>query len=102
MTATSSRGISDSAAEAPSTVTSICGRCGKESPAGFRFCGQCGAALLEPAPRRAHKIVTILFCDVTGSTELTEELDPEVLRGVLNRYFTELRTTIERHGGTVE
>ena len=42
------------------------------------------------------------FCDVTASTTLGEELDPEALHGVMNRYFRELRATIERHGGTVE
>jgi class 3 adenylate cyclase/tetratricopeptide (TPR) repeat protein len=46
-------------------------------------------------------MVTALFCDVTGSTALGEELDPEVFRGVMNRYFVEIRATIERHGGTV-
>ena len=55
-----------------------------------------------PAPRQSRKVVTALFCDVTGSTALGEELDPEVLRGVLNRYFAEIRGIIERHGGTVE
>jgi len=54
------------------------------------------------APRKTRKVVTALFCDVTGSTSLGEELDPEVLREVLNRYFAEIRATIERHGGTVE
>ncbi len=47
-------------------------------------------------------MVTALFCDVTGSTALGEELDPEVLRGVMNRYFAEIRAVIERHGGTIE
>ena len=57
----------------------------------------------EPSARRGRrKVVTALFCDVTGSTALGEELDPEVLRGVMNRYFAEMRATIERHGGTVE
>ena len=52
-------------------------------------------------PRRARKVVTVLFCDVTGSTALGEELDPEALFGVMSRYFEELRAIIERHGGTV-
>ncbi|MGN6167559.1 MAG: adenylate/guanylate cyclase domain-containing protein [Solirubrobacteraceae bacterium] len=52
--------------------------------------------------RQTRKVVTALFCDVTGYTALGEELDPEVLRGVMNRYFAVIRTTIERHGGTVE
>ncbi len=82
---------------------SICQSCGAASPDGFRFCPSCGAALTpaEP-PRQARKIVTALFCDVTGSTELGEQLDPEVLRGVMNRYFGEIRSIIERHGGTIE
>ncbi len=81
-----------------------CEHCGVESPSGFRFCGGCGAPLPH-APgtlRQTRKIVTALFCDVTGSTALGEELDPEVLRQVMNRYFAMMRTTIERHGGTVE
>ena len=80
-----------------------CARCGTESPDGFRFCGTCGAALPDGAPpRQARKVITALFCDVSGSTALGEELDPEVLRGVINRYFAEIRATIERHGGTVD
>jgi class 3 adenylate cyclase len=50
----------------------------------------------------ARKTVTVLFCDVTGSTALGEELDPESLREVIHRYFAEMQTVIERHGGTVE
>src|SRR6266545_6284962 len=50
----------------------------------------------------ARKIVTIVFSDVTGSTELGERLDAEALRRVMERYFTEMRTILERHGGTVE
>lgn len=46
--------------------------------------------------------MTALFCDVTGSTPLGEELDPEVLRGMINRYFADIRATIDRHGRTVE
>lgn len=82
----------------------VCERCGVESPSGFRFCGACGSPLPEDpvALRQTRKMVTALFCDVTGSTALGEELDPEVLRGVMNRYFAVIRTTIERHGGTVE
>jgi class 3 adenylate cyclase len=49
-----------------------------------------------------RKIVTILFCDVTGSTALGESLDPEALRAVLGRYFDRMKAIVERHGGTVE
>ena len=50
----------------------------------------------------ARKTVTVLFADVTGSTELGEQLDPEVLRRVMTRYFETSRTVLERHGATVE
>ena len=49
-----------------------------------------------------RKTVTILFCDVVGSTELGERLDPEVVRSTMSRYFEIARAVIERHGGTVE
>jgi class 3 adenylate cyclase/tetratricopeptide (TPR) repeat protein len=49
-----------------------------------------------------RKIVTVLFCDVTGSTALGESLDPEALRAVLDRYFDRMKAIVERHGGTVE
>ena len=54
------------------------------------------------APRETRKTVTALFCDLVGSTTLGETHDPEVLRPVLDRYFTEMRTAVERHGGRVE
>ena len=46
--------------------------------------------------------MTLLFCDVTGSTALGERLDPESLRGVMARYFDAARVVVERHGGSVE
>jgi class 3 adenylate cyclase len=49
-----------------------------------------------------RKTVTVLFADVTGSTALGEHLDPESMRGVMSRYFDEMRSAIEAHGGTVE
>jgi class 3 adenylate cyclase len=49
-----------------------------------------------------RKTVTVVFCDVTGSTALGERLDPEALRRTMGRYFEEIRLIVERHGGTVE
>src|SRR3954464_11468155 len=80
-----------------------CPECGKENPDGFQFCGFCTAALTEASPaREQRKVVTVLFCDVTGSTELGEKLDPEALRAVLARYFERMKARVERHGGSVE
>ena len=80
-----------------------CPRCGQESPEGFAFCGACGAPLGSDEPaREVRKTVTVVFSDVTGSTALGEQLDPETLRRVMGRYFDEMQTVVERHGGTVE
>ena len=55
----------------------------------------------EPA-REQRKVVTVLFCDLVGSTALGESTDPEALRARMRRYFEDLRVILERHGGTVE
>jgi class 3 adenylate cyclase/tetratricopeptide (TPR) repeat protein len=54
------------------------------------------------AKREYRKVVTVLFCDIVGSTALGESVDPEVLRAQLGRYFEEMKAIIERHGGAVE
>jgi class 3 adenylate cyclase/tetratricopeptide (TPR) repeat protein len=80
----------------------VCPSCGQQNPDGFRFCGACGAPLAVEAPAGVRKTVTVLFCDVTGSTALGESVDPEALRGLLARYFERMKAIVERHGGTVE
>ena len=80
-----------------------CPHCGRENPAGARFCNSCGAALADPdAAREVRKTVTVLFCDVVGSTELASRSDPEVMRGVMARFYAAIREPVERHGGRVE
>jgi class 3 adenylate cyclase/tetratricopeptide (TPR) repeat protein len=81
-----------------------CPACGRDNPAGSSFCNACGADLAEPvtAGREYRKVVTLLFCDVVGSTALGESTDPEALRALLGRYFDEMKKIVERHGGTVE
>jgi class 3 adenylate cyclase len=81
----------------------LCRSCAQENPAGFRFCGRCAAALEEAAPpREVRKVVTIVFCDLTGSTALGDRTDPETLRAIMGGYYDEMRAIVERHGGTVE
>ena len=54
-----------------------CPHCGRENPAGARFCNFCGGGLSDPdTAREVRKTVTVLFCDVVGSTELGERLRP--------------------------
>jgi class 3 adenylate cyclase/tetratricopeptide (TPR) repeat protein len=80
----------------------ICATCGAANRDEARFCDTCGARLDEPPRRELRKVVTVLFCDVAGSTALGERLDPEALRVVMARYFEVAKVAIERHGGTLE
>ena len=57
---------------------------------------------MAPAAAVMRKTVSVLFCDVAGSTALGERLDPEALRTVMERWFDAMRTPVERNGGTVE
>jgi class 3 adenylate cyclase/tetratricopeptide (TPR) repeat protein len=87
-------------------LAAVCPACGEENPTHARFCLACGQTLRTDvqttAPRELRKTVTVVFCDVTGSTTIGERLDPESLRRVMSRYFDEMRGALERHGGTVE
>ncbi|HEX6488705.1 MAG TPA: adenylate/guanylate cyclase domain-containing protein [Candidatus Dormibacteraeota bacterium] len=81
----------------------ICPLCGEENPERFRFCGMCGTQLSAAAATvHIRRTVTVVFCDLKGSTEMGERLDPELVREALNRYFAEMRAALERHGATVE
>ena len=82
---------------------SACAACGHEIPDSAKFCPECGASVAPAAaPRQQRKTVTVLFCDVAGSTALGESTDPEALRSLLARYFNRMKEVVERHGGTVE
>lgn len=49
-----------------------------------------------------RKVVTVLFTDVTESTQLAERLDAEELREAMSEWFAAVRAEIESQGGTVE
>ncbi|GAA2139133.1 AAA family ATPase [Kitasatospora kazusensis] len=97
-----------------------CPSCAGELPDSARFCLHCGTpcapsatapvAPVPPAPQPAppvqradeRKVVSVVFCDLVGSTALSGRLDPEALRSVTLRYFELMTSRIEAHGGTVE
>jgi class 3 adenylate cyclase len=82
----------------------VCAQCGRENPDGARFCNSCGAPLGTDgaSSREVRKTVTVLFCDVVGSTALAERSDPEVMRDVMSRFYAAVREPVERNGGVVE
>ena len=82
----------------------VCTRCGRENAAEARFCSSCGAPLEAAAApaREERKVVSVLFADLVGFTSRAEQLDPEDVRATLSPYYAQLRSELERHGGTVE
>ena len=48
-----------------------------------------------------HRVVTMLFCDVRGSTAMAEELDAEAWTDVMNEAYEHLIAPVYRHEGTV-
>ena len=90
----------------------VCPACGSENPAKTRFCGECGASLtskggsgisvvssvepLRPTGTDAERRhLTVMFCDLVGSTVLAGELDPEDLAEVIRRFQTVCTSTLE-------
>jgi class 3 adenylate cyclase/tetratricopeptide (TPR) repeat protein len=83
-----------------------CPKCNEENPPKFRLCGYCGAPLVAAPPalpvHEVRRTVTLLFCDLKGSTALGETLDPEALHEVKERYFATMASEIAKHGGKIE
>src|SRR2546430_6362100 len=108
-----------------------CVACGAENPLGKRFCGDCGAALTptegaqasaaarastpslprvvaEPSalspPKSSsaeRRQLTVMFCDLVGSTALAAQLDPEDLRDIIAAYRDGVAAIVRKYGGTI-
>jgi class 3 adenylate cyclase/tetratricopeptide (TPR) repeat protein len=108
-------------------LASACAGCAAELPAGARFCPACGRAVESAAPsppaaapdaytprhlaeriltsraalQGERKPVTVLFCDLVGSTALAERLGPDAMHDLLNRFFETALAEVHRYEGTV-
>jgi class 3 adenylate cyclase len=89
-------------ADHTAAVVRICSHCGEENPDRFPRCGFCGTPFAVAPAREVRKVVTVVFSDLKGSTDLGERLDSESLREVMTRYFDVMREALEGHGGTIE
>ena len=104
-----------------------CAQCGTNNLARAKFCSECGIALVSgasllvarpeaslppPLPSTQHptprtqsaaerRQLTVMFCDLVGSTALSDQLDPEELRTIVQEYQTTCATVIERYEGYI-
>src|SRR5271166_5306971 len=104
-------------------LASTCPSCGAGNPPEHKFCGQCGSPLDQPGLQEAvapkpdipkpqtaagtastlpgeMKQVTVLFCDIVGSTPLTERLGPEAMRDLVSSFLSTSLAEVHRYGGT--
>ena len=87
--------------------TGRCSKCQSENPPGFKFCGQCGAPMETSAPSRPpaslaeRRQLTVMFCDLVGSTALADQLDPEELRDVVRQFQSVSVAVVDRFDGYV-
>jgi len=78
-----------------------CATCGTALESDAQFCDECGAEVTAREPPGTRKVVSVVFADLAGSTELQETLDPESVRRVMERFYKTMRTVVESHGGQV-
>jgi len=89
----------------------VCPNCKADIPAGSKFCVRCGTVLEAGSPpslaivpstsSAERRQLTVMFCDLVGSTALSTRLDPEDLREVMVAYQTYVAETVARFGGFV-
>ena len=91
-----------------------CPECGAANVPAAKFCGDCGVALrvplqapvletspIQPRDSGERRHLTLLFCDLVGSTEIAGRLDPEEWREMMAGYHRAATKTITRFGGKV-
>ena len=100
-------------------LPSACAACGRANPTEAKFCSACGASLLrDKSPSKAPTLsggisaaaptspaerrqLTIMFCDMVGSSALSTRLDPEEQRDVVGAFQACCASEIKRLGGMV-
>src|SRR5829696_3144764 len=105
--------------ECGAPMPSSCPSCGSLNPSSAKFCGDCGAKLtsagastsLSPTPAPSTPAVplssaerrqlTVMFCDLVGSTALASRMDPEDLREIISAYHRCVAETVAQFNGFV-
>jgi class 3 adenylate cyclase/predicted ATPase len=86
----------------------VCPKCGLDNPRSFAFCGRCGCPTTATSPgreggfsRAERRQLSIMFCDLVGSTALSGQLDPEELNDLIRQYQSVCAQVIELHEGRI-
>src|SRR5712671_5521987 len=94
------------------SLNKLCPKCASDNAPEARFCAQCAAPLDGAAPIRAEaepsdgltgerRHLTVLFCDLVGSTAIAAQLDPEEWRETVGGYQRAAAEAMTRFGGHV-
>jgi len=104
-------------AECGTALPRSCPGCGHAAPSGAKYCPECGASLatnisdkaagpkrladppLISAPERRQ--LSVMFCDMVGSSVLSTRLDPEEQREVVSSFQSCCTAEIKRLDGMV-
>ncbi|MDX1489377.1 MAG: adenylate/guanylate cyclase domain-containing protein, partial [Acidiferrobacterales bacterium] len=88
-----------------------CTDCGFANEPGIVFCGGCSSPLVNTTtspkertletPDAERRQLTVMFCDLVGSTALAERLDAEDLREFLAQYQDTCAEVIQRYEGYI-
>ena len=81
-----------------------CRKCGFENPDNMKFCGDCGTRLEQESSQlqAERRTVVILFGDIAGYTAMSEKMDPEQVRDILNKCFARVAGIVKKYGGTID
>ncbi len=81
-----------------------CPKCGIDNPGAARFCSQCGSKLADEQPRDqgGRRRVAVLFADISGFTPLSEKLDPEDVKDIIDSCLHQLAAAVYRYEGYVD
>jgi class 3 adenylate cyclase/tetratricopeptide (TPR) repeat protein len=78
----------------------ICSSCGAPAETSARFCAGCGRPLRAVDDER--RVITVVFADLVGFTALSERLDPERVKNLVDRCFDRLAGDVTTFGGQVD
>ena len=82
-------------------VMATCPTCGSGVSPPVNFCPNCGTALRIRSPEEEFKLVTVVFCDVVGSTGLGRQLGVLLTQRIMDRYGETVRRVLGGAGGSV-